>query len=118
MSNIAFLTERTAAGTVNAAENVIFDTIIFSAGNISYNNVTGVITFNESGRYVINWWVSTQLSQSTNGVVFTLSSSKGDLHHLQQHLCFRFGKHPMLFYCGNERGGQFRNIPGSTARWQ
>ncbi|MEL7658474.1 MAG: hypothetical protein AAGU75_21490, partial [Bacillota bacterium] len=78
MSDIALLIERTATGSVAVAGNVIFDTTIFTAGNISYNNVTGVITFNEAGRYVFNWWVATQLSQSTNGTVFALSSSQGD----------------------------------------
>ena len=78
MSDIALLIERAASGTVAVAGNVIFDTVRFTAGNISYNNVTGVITFNEAGRYVINWWVTTQSSQSTNGAVFALSSSQGD----------------------------------------
>jgi hypothetical protein len=41
--NIALQIERIAAGTVASGSNVIFDTTVFSAGNISYNNLTGVI---------------------------------------------------------------------------
>ncbi len=78
MSNIALQVERLAAGTITSAGNVIFDTVVYTAGNISYNSVTGVITFNETGRYVFTWWVATQTSASTNGAVFALSSSQGD----------------------------------------
>lgn len=79
MSDIALQIDRSVTGSVAAASNVIFDTVVFSAGNISYNNITGVITFNEAGRYVINWWVATQASESLIGAAFALSSSQGDL---------------------------------------
>lgn len=75
MSDIALQIERTASGTIAAGENVIFNTIVYSAGNISYNNITGAIIFNEPGRYSINWWVATQFSASTNGIVFALFST-------------------------------------------
>ena len=79
MSNIALQIERVSAGVVAANDNVIFENIVFLTGNISYNTATGEITFNEPGRYVINWWVATQSTQATNGVVFALGSSHGDL---------------------------------------
>ena len=78
MSDIALQIERTITGSVVASANVIFDSTVYLAGNISYNNITGVITFNEAGRYLINWWVATQTTTSTNGAVFALSSSIGD----------------------------------------
>lgn len=78
MSNIALQIERAAAGTVDVTGNVIFDTVVYSDGNISYDSGTGVITFNEAGRYVLDWWVATQLSASANGAVFAMSSSQGD----------------------------------------
>jgi hypothetical protein len=56
MSNIALQIELLASGLVNVGSNVIFDTVVYSAGNIIYNSVTGVITFNEAGRYALNWW--------------------------------------------------------------
>jgi len=79
MSNIALQIKRTASGTAVVGGNVIFDTIDFTSGNISYNSVTGVITFNEVGRYIIDWWVASQATTSTNGVVFSLTSSIGDV---------------------------------------
>lgn len=78
MSNIALQIECLAGGSVAATGAVIFDSMSYSSGNISYNPLTGVITFNEVGRYVINWWVATQTNQSTNGAVFALSSSQSD----------------------------------------
>lgn len=77
MSNIALQIERVATGNIGVLENVIFDTPVYFAGNISYDSATGVITFNEAGRYLINWWVSTQSSGSPSGVAFALSSSEG-----------------------------------------
>ena len=78
MSNIALQIERTVDGTVLTGSNVIFDATVYSSGNINYDALTGIITFNEPGRYYIDWWVATQSSASTNGVVFALSSSQGD----------------------------------------
>lgn len=79
MSNIALQIERLASGSVNTEENVIFDSVVYSAGNISYSSTTGIITFNEAGRYTLDWWVAAQATSSTNGTVFALSSSQGDL---------------------------------------
>ena len=78
MSNIALQIERSIAGSVDVASNVVFDKVVYSARNVSYNRLTGVITFNEVGRYVIDWWVATQSGNSTNGVVFALLTSQGD----------------------------------------
>ena len=78
MSDIALQIERTLDGSIAVSGNVIFDSVVYSSGDISYNPATGVITFNEPGRYVVDWWVATQSSQSTNGMVFALSSSQGD----------------------------------------
>jgi len=78
MSNIALQIERISAGSVVVSGNIVFESTVYTAGNISYNSLTGVITFAESGRYVINWWVAIQASQSTNGTVFALVSSQGD----------------------------------------
>jgi hypothetical protein len=36
--------------TVASGSNLIFDSVIYSLGNISYNAVSGVITFNETGQ--------------------------------------------------------------------
>ncbi len=78
MSNIALQVERLASGSVLTGGNVVFDSIQYSAGNISYDDSAGIITFNEVGRYIINWWVATQTSTSLTGIVFALSSSQSD----------------------------------------
>jgi len=78
--------ERTIAGSVSPGANVIFDLNPLLSGNISYNPATGVITFNETGTYIINWFVVTQTTFSSNGVVFALSSSTGDFIEGNSHL--------------------------------
>ena len=78
MSNIALQIKRSAAGSIAAGTNVIFDGIQYISGSIAYNTLTGIITFNEVGKYSVNWWVSTQTSTTATGIVFALSSSQGD----------------------------------------
>ena len=43
MSDIALQIERSSAGSVVVGEPVIFETTVYSAGNISYNSATGTI---------------------------------------------------------------------------
>ncbi len=76
--DIALQLERISAGSVATGTNVIFENVIFSAGNISYDPASGIITFSEPGRYTVDWWIAVQSSVSTNGTVFALSSSQGD----------------------------------------
>ncbi len=79
MSNIAMQIERLAGGALSDISNVIFDSTIYSDGNISYDRNTGVITIGEPGRYVISWWIATQSSPTTNVPVFILYSSLGNV---------------------------------------
>lgn len=76
MGNTALQVERIGAGSIEPEANVIFDTTTFITGLISYDDATGVITFNENIRYFVSWQVATQSSAS--GIVFALSSSQGD----------------------------------------
>ncbi|MDK2965930.1 collagen-like protein [Lacrimispora sp.] len=79
MANNALQIELNTVTTVASGANVPFDNIVYSFGAISYNPVTGVITISEAGRYILDWWLATQSTQSTNGTAFALSSSQGDL---------------------------------------
>lgn len=79
MANSALQIDLNTATTIEPNANVIFDTIVYSAGSITYNPANGEITFLEAGRFVVTWWIATQSSQSTNGAAFALSSSQGDL---------------------------------------
>lgn len=67
--------ELLAGGAVAAGANVLFDTIVLIDGNIAYDTATGVITINEAGQILINWWVATQTSVSTTGAVFAIRTS-------------------------------------------
>jgi len=74
-----------SGASVTVSSNVVFNTVSYASGNISYNPVTGVVTFNEANRYIIHWDVSTDgligaINTATADVGFTLSSSQGDSH--------------------------------------
>lgn len=77
MSKIALQIELQSADMVMAGSNVLFDTIVHSDGDIDYDSSTGVITFNQTGSYVVTWWVATQSSISPE-TIFALSPSLGN----------------------------------------
>lgn len=77
MGTIALQLERSTTGVVAASASVVFNTVLFTTGNISYAPLTGIITINEPGRYVINWWAVTQAAIASAGPGFALSSSLG-----------------------------------------
>ena len=52
---------------------IIFDTLIFSNGTISYNSMTGEITINDMGMYYIDWWVGTASALTAQGITFAIS---------------------------------------------
>ncbi|WP_326513508.1 hypothetical protein [Clostridium intestinale] len=79
MSNSALHLERLNDEYIPSGSSVVFDNVVYNSGNISYDISTGVVTFTEAGRYVLNWWVSTQTATSPNFVVFALTSSQGDV---------------------------------------
>lgn len=79
MADAALQIELTSAAPITTGERVVFNTIVSSSGNISYDNEIGEISLLEAGRYLVNWWMATQTSTSANGTVFALSSSQGDL---------------------------------------
>jgi hypothetical protein len=78
MANNALQIQRLAGGVIPPAAPVVFDNIVYSAGNIGYDPLTGIITLQEPGRYLINWNVATLTTSLPNGAVFMLSSSQGD----------------------------------------
>ena len=72
MADISLQLELISDAPIASGSNVLFDNLVLSNGNIAYNGTTGVITINEPGRYLINWWVATQASASVIGAVFAL----------------------------------------------
>lgn len=77
MGNIALQVERTLSGQVQSGENVVFDTVSYTDGNIIYDGATGAVTFMETGRYIVNWVIVVQASSYRNGVELTFTSSNG-----------------------------------------
>ena len=69
--------ERTAAQTVAVGSNVLFNNVPVLSGAISYNPATGVITMNQVGTFIINWFVAVEATLSETGTVFALISSGG-----------------------------------------
>lgn len=61
--------------STNTGDNVLFDDIVFTVGNISYNPTTGIITYHQSGGFIIDCWLTPQSFQSTNGTTFAPLSS-------------------------------------------
>ncbi|ADY56328.1 hypothetical protein Sgly_2035 [Syntrophobotulus glycolicus DSM 8271] len=78
MGNQALQIQRLAGGNIGATEAVLFDTVVYSAGNILYDPLTGIITFQKPGRYFVNWSVATQTAILPTGIIFALSSSQGE----------------------------------------
>ncbi|QLY81801.1 hypothetical protein [Clostridium intestinale] len=79
MSNSALHLERLNDQYIPSGSSVVFDNIVYNSGNIVYDPATGIITFTEAGRYILDWWVSTQTATAPNFLVFSLTSSQGDV---------------------------------------
>lgn len=62
---------RNTAGSINSGESVIFNETVKNTGNITYDPSTGIITILENGTYIVDWWVSTQASNSQY-IIYTL----------------------------------------------
>lgn len=67
--------QRLANGTIIKKANVVFDSVLVSTGNISYNPNTGVITFNTTNPYIIQWSIDTTMPGIKEDPTFVLSSS-------------------------------------------
>lgn len=70
--------ELLTSGSTTTENNVLFDTVVLADGNISYDSSTGIITINETGYFLIDWWVATQSSTSQEGAAFAVRTSQGD----------------------------------------
>lgn len=74
-SNIALQIERTTGGSVTAGTPVAFDNIIYTAGDISYAPGSDTVLFNRTGNYLIEWWIASQTTLSSQGAVFEITGS-------------------------------------------
>jgi hypothetical protein len=79
MANSCLYVSRIASGSIVSSGNVVFDTVLYNTGGISYNLINGTVTFNETGIFHINWWMAVQTTVNAGGSVFALVSSKNDI---------------------------------------
>lgn len=79
MATIGLQLQRLIGGTVAPSTNVIFDTVVNSFGLVSYNALTGDITIAKTGRYLDNWWVTTQSTLGTKGITFFKFITLGEM---------------------------------------
>lgn len=77
MANIVLQLQKNSSNSILNNNNFIFDQIITAIGNISYDNMTGVVTISENGLYMIDWCIATQSSPGSPSVIFKLISDKG-----------------------------------------
>jgi len=57
---------------------LLFDVIVSTGGTqISYDKLTGAITFHEAGYYYIDWYVAPQFGLTTNGSNWAIRTGPG-----------------------------------------
>lgn len=78
MANVALQLEaQTISAEIQPNDNVIFDSLLYMDGDISYNSNTGEITITKPGRFIVHWWLATQSSASQTGACFGLAANAG-----------------------------------------
>lgn len=73
MSNVALQLSLSNNGSLATNGNVPFNNQLYSSGDISYDTGTATITFNQTGRYVVQWWAAIQTTTSSNQLAFALN---------------------------------------------
>lgn len=113
MSNIALQIQRTQAGSVGTGENVVFDFVLYSSGDIGYDPSTGVMTFLTPGRFVLNWNVSTQAGMGSSAISFAvvlegntiISSSPSRMGQVSGTAILNIQATPASVFLANDSGG-------------
>lgn len=77
MGKILFQAELTTTAQLDMNENVVFDNVITTSGDILYNSGTGEFLISQNGGYKVEWWVSVQSNRSTNGTGFVIVTTDG-----------------------------------------
>jgi len=77
MSNAVLELILSTVGSVDPDNNVIFEPPSQTSDKIEYDNVTGMITFNEPGSFLVNWWVATETTPH-GSIKFALRTSQDE----------------------------------------
>lgn len=76
MANVALQLQLFLGNSVNTQDNVVFDNVMLQDGSVDYDQSTGVVTLEETGQYLVQWWIATQTYLSTDGALFTIRTSE------------------------------------------
>ena len=79
MSKVILQVENKTGGTIAPLDNLVFEVIKKQEGPVLYNLATGIITFERSGKYLIQWWASTASGDAPFGLSLALDSPSADL---------------------------------------
>ncbi len=77
MDIISLQIQRLSPGCVPQGGSVMFESVVFTSGDIDYDGGTGVIVLRQPGRYVFDWWVAADCSPA-NRAIFALSCGAGE----------------------------------------
>lgn len=75
MSEFMQLTRTSSGGTLANGSNVVFTNVTYKTSGIDYNFVNGEINFLTTGRYLINWWVSSQSTEGINKISLSMPNA-------------------------------------------
>jgi hypothetical protein len=78
MNDTFLQVQKTDSNSVLDNANVLFNEIVDINGDISYDQITGVITINKNGLYIIDWNISPLSSSQSVSIIFNLMSDAGD----------------------------------------
>ena len=68
------------AVVVGVNGTLVFDTLASSSGTqISYDDATGIITFQEAGYYYMDWYIAPQFGLTTDGSNWAIQTTIGGL---------------------------------------
>ncbi len=70
--------QKNTATPVTTGGKLIFNELVENNGDMTYDSLTGNVTINSKGIYIIDWWVATQASNNNANIIFSLTTSLGD----------------------------------------
>lgn len=70
--------QMTTTNPVTTGGKLIFNELLENNGDMTYDSLTGNVTINSKGIYIIDWWVTTQASSNNANIVLSLTTSLGD----------------------------------------
>ncbi|HOA34324.1 MAG TPA: hypothetical protein PKO20_07025 [Clostridiales bacterium] len=79
MANILLQVQKNNIDPVDNNNNIVFDETVVTEGNISYSDLSGVVTIEEEGLYLVDWYVVTQSAPGVTSVSFNPVTGDGQV---------------------------------------